>query len=167
MRRGQQVEVLKTWAFGMPAQWFGGYTYVKADPRGGCLVRISGGHMEGSEVRYPQGSVRPVTCKSCSGQQFHRCRTGDKLCLHCSACGAMTSKDPRKLRRNDAYSPFPVDADQLRVGTAMEAREHGMSRAQAEKTAREHIAEDGQYYTKIAKMEKGSPLWGWDKLFTF
>ena len=132
MRRGQQVEVLKIWAFGMPAQWVDGYTYVKADPRGGYLVRISGGHLEGSEVRYPRGAVRPA-----------------------------------RLRRNDAYSPFPVDADQLRIGTAMEAREHGMSRAQAEKTAREHLAEDGQYYTKIAKMEKGSPLWGWDKLFTF
>lgn len=132
MRRGQQVEVLKTLIFGMPAQWVDGYTYVKADPRGGYLVRHSSGYLTGAEVRYPRGSVRPA-----------------------------------RLRKNDAYSPFPPDVDQLRIGTAIEAKEHGMSRTMAEKTAREHLAEDDQYYTKLAKLEGKSSVWGWDELFRF
>ena len=65
---------------------------------------------------------------------------------------------------NAPYRANPVDPEQLRIGTAMEAREHGMSQAKAEKTAREHLAEDDQYYNKLIKMEKGTPMYGWDAL---
>lgn len=163
MRRGQQVEVLKTLIFGMPAQWVEGYTYVRADPRGGYLVRISEGHLKGAEVRYPRQSVRPRPAGSwgtCHCGAPDSVRPGRSECLRCRLAPAPKPA----LRKNDAYSPFPPDADQLRIGTAMEAREHGMSRAQAEKTAREHLAEDDQYYTKLQRME--AP-WGWNSLFTF
>jgi hypothetical protein len=136
VRRGQQVEVLKVWAFGVPARWFGGYTYVKADPRGGYLVRVSEGHFKGAVMRYPTNSVRPA-----------------------------------RLRKNDQYSPLPpaehFDPEQLRVGTKIEAGEHGLTQAQGRKVALDHLKEDPNYYTKLAKMEKGTPLWGWDKLFTY
>lgn len=164
MRRGQQVEVLKILVFGMPAQWVRGYTYVRTDPRGGYLVRISEGHLKGAEVRYPVQSVRPAEAwGTCHCGAPDSVRPGRSECLRCRLAPAPKPA----LRKNDAYSPFPPDANQLRVGTAMEAREHGMSRAQAEKTAREHLAEDDQYYTKIAKMEKGTPMWGWDGIFTY
>lgn len=166
MRRGQLVEVNKILIPGT-STWVSGYEYVRREPSGAHIVRQLKGVFAGLESRYNKWSVRPLTCKSCSGQKFHRCRGGDKLCRHCSSCGAMPFKDPRRLRKNDAYSPFPVDDDQLRIGTAIEAKEHGMTQAMAEKTAREHIAEDSQYYTKLAKMEKGAAMWGWDKLFTF
>lgn len=72
-----------------------------------------------------------------------------------------------KLAYKANYSPAPlagVDPEELRIGTAVEAREHGMTRVLAEKTAREHLAEDSQYYTKLAKLEKGTPVYGWDAL---
>jgi LPXTG-motif cell wall-anchored protein len=79
----------------------------------------------------------------------------------------MSKRPELAFRTNDSYSPFPsdVDPEQLRIGTALEAREHGMSRAQARKTALEHLAEDKLYYSKLAKMEKGAPVYGWDSVF--
>lgn len=64
-----------------------------------------------------------------------------------------------------AYRANGVDPEQLRIGAAQEAREHGMSQAQAHKTALEHLAEDPNYYTKLAKLERGTPIAGWDALF--
>jgi len=112
----------------------------------------------------PQGS--PVTGGSATKPKSSLLVAG---ALVAAATGGLwwLSKNPQyAYKSNDGYSPFPrdVDPEQLKVGTAMEAREHGMSQAKAEKTAREHLAEDDQYYNKLAKMEKGTPMYGWDAL---
>jgi len=74
------------------------------------------------------------------------------------------------FKRNDQYSPFPHDAyyqEQLRIGAAIESKEHAVSAVEGRKIAADHIREDLDYYAKLAKLEHGTPMWGWDKIFTF
>lgn len=53
---------------------------------------------------------------------------------------------------------------QLDVGAHVEM-EHTNDPTVARKIAQDHLDEDPEYYSKLAKMEKGSPLWGWDAVF--
>lgn len=58
-------------------------------------------------------------------------------------------------------------AEQLRIGAQIESEEHGVSLAEGRKIASDHVKEDSNYYSKLAKIEHGTPLWGWDRIFTF
>lgn len=50
----------------------------------------------------------------------------------------------------EAYNKTGVDPEQLRIGIEVE-KEHTDDEAIAEKIARDHLAEDPHYYTKLKK----------------
>lgn len=60
----------------------------------------------------------------------------------------MTRKDINLIA--EAYEKNKVDAEQLRIGIEVEL-EHTDDEKVAEKIARDHLAEDPHYYTKLKK----------------
>jgi hypothetical protein len=175
MKRGQYVEILSPTTYGEKFRWTAGYTYVRKEGDTIIVEDVRRGH----PVRLNKANVRPLTCKGCQSVDFHSCEE-DELCLHCEACGDTPFKDPRLLRRNDAYSPFGTedprpdsdyDPEQLRMGIKVE-QEHTshMPKAQAIKAAKriakDHLDERGDYYTRLEHVEEGSS-WGWDSIFRF
>jgi hypothetical protein len=61
----------------------------------------------------------------------------------------MTRKDIEML--NEAYqSSKEIDSEQLQIGIEVE-KEHTDDEKLAEKIARDHLAEDPHYYTKLMK----------------
>jgi len=60
----------------------------------------------------------------------------------------MTRKDINLI--TEAYEKNKVDAEQLRIGIEVEL-EHTDDEKVAEKIARDHLAEDPHYYTKLKK----------------
>jgi len=43
---------------------------------------------------------------------------------------------------------------QLRMGIRVEAEEHGVSKEDAKRVAKDHLLEDPKYYTHLKRMEK-------------
>ena len=60
----------------------------------------------------------------------------------------MTRKDINLIA--EAYEKNKVDAEQLNIGIEVE-KEHTDDEKLAEKIARDHLAEDPHYYTKLKK----------------
>lgn len=60
----------------------------------------------------------------------------------------MTRKDINLIA--EAYEKNKVDAEQLKIGIEVE-KEHTDDEKVAEKIARDHLAEDPHYYTKLKK----------------
>lgn len=60
----------------------------------------------------------------------------------------MTRKDINLIA--EAYEKNKVDAEQLKIGIEVEL-EHTDDEKVAEKIARDHLAEDPHYYTKLKK----------------
>jgi hypothetical protein len=60
----------------------------------------------------------------------------------------MTRKDINLIA--EAYEQNKVDAEQLQIGIEVE-KEHTDDEKLAEKIARDHLAEDPHYYTKLKK----------------
>lgn len=60
----------------------------------------------------------------------------------------MTRKDINLIA--EAYEKNKVDAEQLKIGIEVE-KEHTDDEKVAEKIARDHLAEDPHYYSKLKK----------------
>lgn len=101
----------------------------------------------------PQGS--PVTGGSATKPKSSLLLAG---ALVAAATGGLwwLSKNPQYAFKSNPR----VDPEQLRVGTAMEAREHGMSQAQANKTAREHSPRTTSTTTSSPRWRRAHPCTG-------
>jgi len=61
-------------------------------------------------------------------------------------------KLPKMHKMTEGNNDFD---EELQKGIKCEMEEHGMSDAEAERTAKEHIQEDPEYYSKLEGMEEG------------